>query len=136
MTYEEKIVWLSRYRKAEREARRLNEELAEVSAALSHTTRSISPVPGGGSDGQSLARAIERKVELEQKAEALRQLRKQYYMETFGALRRSGLAPADYTILHKRYLECRTWETIAEDTCYSLRWIYALHRKAVDRLEL
>ena len=136
MTYEEKIVWLSRYRKAEREARRLNEELAEVSAALSHTTQSIRPVPGGGSDGQSLARAIERKAELEQKAEALRQLKKRYYRETFDALHRSGLAPADYTILHKRYLECKTWEKIADETIFALRWVYTRHHRAVERLDL
>lgn len=135
MTYEEKLLWLSRYRKAEREARRLHDQIAAAQTAAARTTQSLSPTPGGG-DGQSLARAVERKAELEQKAEALRQLRKQYYREIFDALRRGGLAPADDLILHKRYLECKTWEKIAEETCYTLRWVYTRHRKAVERLDL
>lgn len=136
MTYEEKIAWLNRYRQAEREDRHLNEELAEVSAALSHTTQSISPVPGGGSDGQSLARAIERKAELEQKAEALRQMKKRYYMEIFNVLTRKVTSQWDYAILHKRYLECKTWEKIAEETIFALRWVYTRHHRAVERLDL
>lgn len=136
MTYEEKLVWLNRYREARKKLRHLQDQITEVQEQAEHITQSISPAPGGGSSGQALAVAVERKAALEQQADTLRRQLRQYYREIFDALRRSGLDPTDYIILHKRYLECRTWEKIAEDTCYTLRWVYARHRKAVDQLEL
>ena len=107
MTYKEKLVWLNRYRAAEKDARHLSDQIAAAQTAAARTTQALSPLPGGGGDGQNLARAIERKTELEQKADALRPLRKQYYKEIFDALSRSGLSYTDYQILHKRYLECK-----------------------------
>lgn len=136
MTYEEKCIWLNRYRAAEKDARHLSDQIAAAQTAAARTTQALSPLPGGGGDGQNLARAIERKTELEQKADALRPLRKQYYKEIFDALSRSGLSYTDYQILHKRYLECKTWEKVAEETSFSLRWVYTRHRKAVEQLDL
>ena len=100
MTYEEKCIWLNRYRAAEKDARHLSDQIAAAQTAAARTTQALSPLPGGGGDGQNLARAIERKTELEQKADALRPLRKQYYKEIFDALRKSGLSYTDYQILH------------------------------------
>lgn len=136
MTYEEKKVWLGRYREAEKKYNRLSERLAEAQTATRRITQNISAVPGGAGDGQNLARAVEREAELEQKAEALHPLRKQYYKEIFDALSRSGLSYTDYQILHKRYLQCKTWEKVAEETSFSLRWVYTRHRKAVEHLDL
>lgn len=136
MTYEEKCIWLNRYRAAEKDARRLSDQIAAAQTAAARTTQALSPLPGGGGDGQNLARAIERKTELEQKVDALRPLRKQYYKEIFDALSRSGLSYTDYQILHKRYLECKTWDKVAEETSFALRWVYTRHRKAVEQLDL
>ena len=36
------------------------------------------------------------------------------------------------TLLEKRYLCFQTWEQIAVDMGYELRWIYRLHNKALN----
>ena len=36
------------------------------------------------------------------------------------------------TLLEKRYLCFQSWEQIAVDMDYDLRWIYRLHKKALD----
>lgn len=136
MTYEEKKAWLSRYREAEKLYQRLSYRLAEAQEATRHITQNLSAAPGGSKDGQSLARAIERKAALEQEAAALRGQKKQYYKEIFDTLSRSVQDPIDHQILHKRYLECKSWEKIAADMNFALRWVYARHHRAVETMEL
>ena len=135
MTYEEKKVWLSRYLKAMQDAQRLHDQLEQAQTAALHTTQTLSPARGGGGDGQALARAIERKAFLEQEVDALRVRRKQYYKEIFDALTRCVHDPIDYKIMHKRYLECKSWEKIAADMNFALRWVYARHHRAVEQIE-
>lgn len=36
------------------------------------------------------------------------------------------------TILTARYINCSTWSTIAEDMDIDQRWLYRLHKKALD----
>ena len=70
MTYEEKKAWLWRYRAAKRfELLRLD-ELATLETDAMHTTQRYSALPGGGGDGQTLPRAVERIEEARQAAEA------------------------------------------------------------------
>lgn len=47
-----------------------------------------------------------------------------------------SLESVDYqSVLELRYLSYRTWEQIAEEMHYSIRWIYKLHGKALQELE-
>lgn len=39
------------------------------------------------------------------------------------------------SVLELRYLSYQTWEQIAEELHYSIRWIYKLHEKALQELE-
>lgn len=38
-------------------------------------------------------------------------------------------------ILNRRYVHGQTWEQIAEDTHYTLRWVYILHGRALREVE-
>ena len=40
------------------------------------------------------------------------------------------------TLLEQRYLCFRTWEQIAVELNFDLRWIHRLHKKALDEVEL
>ena len=66
MTYEEKKAWLWRYRSAKRFERLWLDELATLEAEAMHTTQRYSATPGGGGDGQTLPRAVERIEEARQ----------------------------------------------------------------------
>ena len=70
MTYKEKLVWLNRYREAEKKYNSLSDRLAEAQTATRRITQNISAVPGGAGDGQNLARAVEREEEAERKVYA------------------------------------------------------------------
>lgn len=39
------------------------------------------------------------------------------------------------TLLIARYINCKTWEQIADEMGYDLRWIYRLHGKALKAIE-
>lgn len=135
MTYEEKKAWLSRYRVARQKEQQLIDQYAEACAAAQHTTQSLSPVSGGDGGGQCLARAVERKAELEQKGIAQHNLAIQIYREILDAIY-SVRDDMDYTILHERYLEGMTWERIAQKKHLALRWVYSRHKRAVENLDL
>lgn len=135
MTYDEKKSWLGRYRGARQKEQQLAAQYAEACEAAQHTTQSLSPVSGSSGDGQSLARAVERKEELERSVAAQHDLAIQIYGEILNAL--YGLSDdLNYVILHERYLECLTWEQIAHKTHLVLRWVYTRHKRAVEQLDL
>lgn len=138
MTYEEKLVWLNRYRAAYKKEQKLKDDLAEAREAARHTTQSLSAVPGGSGDGQSIARAVERAETLQQEFNAQHELAIRIYGEILDALQdRDNISDdMDYVILHKRYLENMKWDKIAEDTHFSLRWVFTRHRNAVERMNL
>ena len=47
-----------------------------------------------------------------------------------------GLENVDYqSVLELKYLSYYTWEQIANEMHYSLRWIYKLHGKALQEFE-
>ena len=136
MTYEEKKAWLGRYREAEKKYNRLSERLAEARESSQHTTQSLSAVPSGSGDGQSIVRAIERTEDLAAEVNAQHELSIRIYREILDILKDNISDGMDYVILHKRYLESLNWERIASDTHFSLRWVYTRHHNAVERIEL
>lgn len=86
MTYEEKLVWLNRYRAAYKKKQKLKDDLEEAREAAQHTTQSLSAVPGGSGDGQSIARAVERAEALQQEFNAQHELAIRIYGEILDAL--------------------------------------------------
>lgn len=135
MTYEEKLVWLDRYREADKKYQRLSWQLAEAQAAARKTTQNISAAPGGGGDGQSLARAVEREEEAERRCYEQLAVCDRLFAEIDAVLSQLASNRA-YCILRQHYLNCLTWEKIAEAADLSTRRVYAIRREAVNQLEI
>lgn len=135
MTYEEKLVWLNRYRNAERLYQRYSYQLAEAQTATRNITQKLSAVPSGSGDGQSLARAVEREEEAERRVYAQQAICDKLFAEIENVLEQIWSNRA-YTILHKHYLNCLTWERIAEEMDLSLRRVYAIRQDTVEQLKL
>ena len=127
--------WLNRYREAEKRYYLLSDRLAEAQEATRHITQSLSAAPGGSKDGQSLARAVEREEEAERRAYEQRAVCDRLFLEIRNALGQIQNEKA-YTVLHKYYLDCLTWDRVAKDMNYSLRMVYVLRRKAMEELSL
>lgn len=135
MTYEEKKAWLWRYRSAKRfELLRLD-ELATLEAEAMHTTQRYSPTPGGGGDGQTLPRSVERIEEARQAAEAQSTVCdaiRAEIMEVFSQLDDE----VDFMILFRRYILLEGWDKIVVHVRLAKRWAFTRHRAAIEKLEI
>lgn len=135
MTYEEKKMWLRRYRHAVRmEAIKLD-EVEQLRTAAQRVTQVLSALPGGKGDGQAIPRAVERIEEARQ--QALEQVEQcaQIRAEIMQALDQVQNV-TDYEILHRRYIRFQKWEQIAVEMNLDFRWITRRHHVVVDDLTL
>ena len=135
MTYEEKVRWLRRYQDSLRRERELAEELLQLHARACKVTPSLTGMPGGASDGQGLARAVESIVQAQQELQA--------QINVCGAIRREVVAALehvtnarDHEILRRRYLLNQKWEQIAVEMYYSYKQVRRRHRACVEALTL
>lgn len=135
MTYEEKKAWLWRYRSAKRfELLRLD-ELATLEAEACHTTQRYSPTRGGGGDGQTLSRSVERIDEARQAAEAQSTVCdaiRAELMDVFSQLDNE----VDFMILFRRYVLLEDWDKIAVYVRLSRSQMFQHHSAAVRQLDI
>lgn len=135
MTYEEKKAWLWRYRSAKRFERLRLDELATLEAEAAHTTQRLSPLPGGGGDGQALPRAVERIEEARQAAEAQSAVCdaiRAELMDVFSQLDNE----VDFMILFRRYILLEDWDNIAVYVRLSRSQMFQHHSAAVRQLDI
>ena len=135
MTYEEKVRWLRRYQDSLRREQELAEEVEQLRSRACKVTPSLSGMPGGANDGQTLPRAVEQILEAQQELQA--------QIEQCNAIRREVVnaieqvtTPRDKEILQRRYLLGEKFEAIAEALDMDSRWIRKLHKKAIIPLAL
>ena len=135
MTYEEKVRWLRRYQNSLRRERELADELNQLHSRACKVTPALTGMPGGGGDGQNLARAVESIVQAQQELQA--------QINQCGAIRREIIAaldqitnPRDHEIMRRRYILGQRWEDIAVAMHLEYRWVTRSHHRAVDRLIL
>ncbi|MGY6225330.1 hypothetical protein ACW73S_11240 [Faecalibacterium duncaniae] len=134
MTYEEKKAWLWRYRSAKRFERLRLDELATLEAEAMHTTQRYSAMPGGGGDGQTLPRAVERIEEARQAYKAQCEESARIREEITFALQQLD-DETEFNILYRRYLCGDKWERIADRLHLTVSWVFRLHKKAVQHLD-
>lgn len=135
MTYEEKKAWLWRYRSAKRFERLRLDELATLEAEAMHTTQRYSPTPGGGGDGQTLPRSVERIEEAKQAAEAQSTVCdaiRAELMDVFSQLDNE----VDFMILFRRYVLLEDWDKIAVYVRLSRSQMFQHHSAAVRQLDI
>lgn len=135
MTYEEKKAWLWRYRSAKRFERLRLDELATLEAEAMHTTQRYSPTPGGGGDGQTLPRAVERIEEARQAAAAQSAVCDAIRAELMDVFSQLG-NEVDFMILFRRYVLLEGWDKIAVHVRLAKRWTLTRHRAAIEKLEI
>ena len=129
MTYEEKKAWLWRYRSAKRFER------LRLDAEACHTTQRYSPTPGGGGDGQTLPRSVERIDEACREAaaqSAVCDAIRAEIMDVFSQLDDE----VDFMILFRRYILLENWDKIAVHVRLAKRWTFTRHRAAIEKLEI
>ena len=135
MTYEEKKAWLWRYRSAKRFERLRLDELATLEAEAMHTTQRYSAMPGGGGDGQTLPRSVERIDEARREAEAQSAVCdaiRAEIMEVFSQLDDE----VDFMILFRRYILLEDWDKIAVYVRLSRSQMFQHHSAAVRQLDI
>lgn len=135
MTYDDKIRWLRRYQDSLRRERELAEELEQLHARACKVTPSLTGMPGGASDGQGLARAVESIVQAQQELQA--------QINVCGAIRREVVAALeqvtnarDHEILRRRYILGQRWEEIDVEMHLEYRWVTRRHRHTVESMIL
>lgn len=135
MTYEEKVRWLRRYQDSLRRERELAEEVEQLRARACKVTPSLTGMPGGTCDGQSLPRAVESIVQAQQELQA--QINQCGYIrrEVVAALEQVTNA-RDHEILRRRYLLGQKWEQIAVEMHLEYRWVTRRHRRTVESMIL
>lgn len=133
MTYDEKIAWLRRYRKALRRQAELEQEVEQLDSTAKRVTPMLSGMPGGPGEGNALPRAVENLLEAKEELEA--------QINVCGTIRREVVAvieqvtnPRDHEILRRRYLLGQRWEQIAVEMHYRYQHICRCHRAAVGKL--
>ena len=135
MTNQEKKKWLMQYRAAEREERRLSEELERWHSRAESTTARYGADTGGGGDGRGLEHAAEHiallAAQLERQQVELVRLRRELGMAI------DAVPDARHReLLRLRYIDGRTWEQIAEVMELSYQWICHLHGDALNGFRL
>lgn len=135
MTYEEKKAWLWRYRSAKRFELLWLDELATLEAEACHTTQRYSPTPGGGGDGQTLPRSVERIDEARREAaaqSAVCDAIRAELMDVFSQLDNE----VDFMILFRRYVLLEDWDKIAVYVRLSRSQMFQHHSAAVRQLDI
>lgn len=135
MTYEEKKAWLWRYRSAKRFERLRLDELATLEAEACHTTQRYSPTPGGGGDGQTLPRSVERIDEARRAAEAQSAVCDAIRAEIMEVFRQLD-DEVDFMILFRRYILLEDWDKIAVYVRLSRSQMFQHHSAAVRQLDI
>lgn len=135
MTTKEKVEYLQGYRDTAHRMLALTQELEWWETDATRVTAILSDMPGGGSGGDRLQRAVEEIVEIEDwLQEALEQCIRQRR-----EIERAVAGVEDQrlqTILRLKYINGKALCQIAETMFLEYRWVKRLHGQAIKQLEI
>lgn len=132
---EQKIRYLSRYRRLNQRIDRLLEEQGRWREKAMRITPVLSPVPGGGGSGSPIERPMDKVLEIDaeinREIDALIDLRR----DIQGAIEK---VPDEnlQLLLTYRYINGLSFEKIAEKMNYCERQIYRKHEEALSWISL
>ena len=109
--------------------------LAEMEGTIyAPATQNLDGMPRGSSGfGSSVERAAIPHAEL---SDRLRVILAQISEETLEIERAiESLPPRERNLIRMHYIDGVSWEEVAQRTCYCLRQVYRIHRRALEMLE-
>lgn len=117
---------------------RINSKLEQVLSLRGLTTKAsttLSDMPGSPNRNihrmeDIIVKMIDLEEEINADIESLVELKSE-----ITAVVKKVENPEYRTLLELRYLCFKTWEQIAVDMDYDLRWVYRMHKKALDNVE-
>ena len=110
-------------------------QVADLNDLATNATSALTGMPHNPNHGRSsmadcVAKIVDLQAEINADIDALVDLKREI-LETI-----KGLENVEYqTILERRYLCFETWEKIAAEMGYDLRWLFRLHGKALDAVQ-
>lgn len=110
-------------------------QVADLNDLATKATTTLTGMPHNPNHGRStmadcVAKIVDLQAEINADIDALVDLKRDI-LETI-----KGLENQEYqTILERRYLCFETWERIAAEMEYDLRWLFRLHGKALERVQ-
>ena len=126
--------WLKRARVLDKEINQLliAKREAYARAVGSGVDTSKEQVQGGGGNGteDKFIRVADYELLIDKKIDKLLEI-KQEIIEAVNEVEDSTYR----TLLLAYYVNCKTWEQVAEELNYNLRWIYRLHGRALQAIE-
>ena len=132
---EQKIRYLSRYRRLNERIDRLLEEQSRWRERALKITPTLSQAPGGGESGSPIERPMDKvleiDVEINREIDEMQIARKEI-RETLNQLEDESLK----LLMEYRYIDGMTWEQIAEKMDYSRQWVTSLHGMALQKIKL
>ena len=132
---EQKIRYLSRYRRLNQRIDRLLEEQSRWREKAMRITPVLSPVPGGGGSGSPIERPMDKVLEID--AEINREIDE---LQTVRQEIRAALNQLEdenlKLLMEYRYIDGLTWEQIAVKMHYGFQWVCKLHGKALSSIIL
>ena len=130
---EQKIRYLSRYRRMSARIDRLLDEKRRWWELALKITPNLSQAPGGGENGSRVERPMDKVMEIEaQITREIDQLHtiRQEIKEALDQLEDENLR----LLMEYRYIDGMTWEQIAEKMDYSRQWVTSLHGRALFQI--
>lgn len=132
---EQKIRYLSRYRRLNQRIDRLLEEQGRWREKAMRITPVLSPVPGGGGSGSPIERPMDKVLEID--AEINREIDELQIVRQEICAALNQLEDENLKLLMEyRYIDGLTWERIAVKMNYSYMQICRLHGKALRTIML
>ena len=132
---EQKIRYLSRYRRLNQRIDRLLEEQSRWREKAMRITPVLPPVPGGGGSGSPIERPMDKvleiDVEINREIDEL-QIVRQEIRAALNQLEDENLK----LLMEYRYIDGMTWEQIAVKMHYGFQWVCKLHGRALNRLRI
>lgn len=127
--------WLRRYQDSLRREQELAEEVEQLRSRAYKVTASLSGMPGGTSDGQSIPRAVEQILEAQHELEVQIEQCIVIRREVSEAIEKVT-NPRDKEILRRRYILIQRWEFIAVEMHLEYRWVTRRHRHSIESMIL
>ena len=118
---------------------RINSKLEQVISLRELTTKAtatMSDMPGGGSRNvykmqDIIGKIVDLETEINADIDMLVDLKREMV-----AVIKAVKNPEFQTLLELRYLCFKTWEQIAVDMDYDIRWLYRMHNRALAEVQV